>query len=230
MKTIDEVMTIFLKAQEERLSKRTFKDYESVIELFQIYLNGYGYQTLEESDMKLWENRFKDDEASFTKLFGIDKISSYNYSEFFEYFIIRKVASGPTFMKTAVRVMKKLTKWLLENHYIDENRFNILMDFFKGGKDKELLNAEKVGDLLYDYTRNQIDRKYEQILENYFVIEKVENKQLWVTDLFGASESIGPVIVSKQISDLCQQDWEIFLVIGEYKGKWHIIESGNVSP
>jgi len=51
---------------------------------------------------------------------------------------------------------------------------------------------------------------------------------LWVTEAFDGEKHIGPVSVSKQISDLCKKGWDINLVIGLYQGKWYILESGNV--
>lgn len=46
MKTIDDVLSEFLNDQKERLKPRTFNDYDSVMELFHIYLNDYAYQHL----------------------------------------------------------------------------------------------------------------------------------------------------------------------------------------
>lgn len=230
MKTIQIVMSAFLEAQRERLKVRTYRDYESVIDLFQIYLNSYAYMSLEEDEMEKWKIQFEQDEDCFTKMFGVEKLDSAVYSDFLGYFIIRKVASGESFMRNAIRVIKKLTNWLLENNYIDEEQYSDLIDHFSDGKSNALPNAEKVSDLLYDQARNEQDRSYEKIKEDLFTINEIRPKELWVEDTIGDGTHIGPVIVSKQISDLCQKGWGISLLIGRNKDKWYIIESGNVYP
>ena len=234
MSKIDSILSNFLKDQSKRLKPRTFRDYESVIELFEIYLNNYGYQYLNEQDMKLWEEKYRSDEEAFTKMVDISKVSlESRLSEFLEYFIIRKVASGESFMKTAVRVMEKFAKWLYENEYISKTEYTEIKDYFSEGKDKSLPNAEKVADLFYDETnRNwqKDDNEYDEILEGYFTIEKIESEKLWLEDMFSDRTNIGPVIVSKEISDLCQVDWDVSLVIGKLKGSWYVLESGNVYP
>ena len=130
MKNLNVIFASFLEAQGKRLKQRTYNDYEDVIELFKIYLNSYGYLDLDGKDLETWESHYENDEESFTKLFGIDKIDFTIYNEFFEYFIIRKVDSGESYMKKAVRVMKKFTNWLKENDNIQDKQHEELLDYF----------------------------------------------------------------------------------------------------
>ncbi|WP_156291049.1 hypothetical protein [Oceanobacillus salinisoli] len=58
-------------------------------------------------------------------------------------------------------------------------------------------------------------------------MRKIEKGKLWLEDDFG-TDMIGPVVVTKEISDLCQEGWRINLVIGKSSNGWHILESGNV--
>lgn len=149
---------------------------------------------------------------------------------FFEYFIIRKVASGESFMKSAVRVLRKFTNWLLENDHIDKPHHTGLIEYFSKGKSKALSNAEKVGDLIYEQTRREQNRKYEKELEGYFTILDIRDGELWLNDMMGKGADIGPVKVTKSISELCEEGWDLSLLIGKFKDKWYIIESGNVYP
>src|SRR5699024_10229606 len=130
MSNIDSILTKFLEAQKERLKERTYLDCDSVIDI------NYSYQYLDEQEMAEWKRQYTIDEECYTKLFGIDKISSSTYRDFFEYFLIRKVASGESFMKNAVRVMKKFTNWMLENDYIDRSQHSDLIDYFGGHENK----------------------------------------------------------------------------------------------
>src|SRR5690625_114547 len=112
MVNIETILDDFLKEQKKRMKERTYRNYAEVIELFQIYLNGYAYQYLSEDESEKFQQKFETDEDSFVKIFDIEKVDFSTYSEFFEYFIIRKVMAGESFMKKAVTIMKKLTKWL----------------------------------------------------------------------------------------------------------------------
>src|SRR5690625_1843507 len=231
MANIQMILNEFLKAQNERLQERTFREYEEVIEMFQVYLNGYAHQYLDNEDMQKFKEQYETDEESFIKIFGYDKIDLATYSDFFEYFIIRKVMAGESFMKKAVRVIKKLTKWLKEKKHIDDKQYNDLIEFFDDGHAKALPNAEKVADLIYDLADQTPEREYfGELLEGYFTIIDIKSQALWVDDMLGGQTNIGPVVVTEQIAKLCQEGWDLSLVIGKYQDKWHILESGNVYP
>lgn len=229
MKNIDTILDEFLTAQNNRLKQRTYEDYEGVIELFRDYLN-YNAEFLVIGDERSkWEEQFEKDEDCFTKMFGQDKLDSGSVEEFLDYFIIRKVASGEDFMKIAVRVMKKLSKWLYENQYVDECEYDELMEYFgEGGK--ELPNIEKLADLIFQHAHNDRFKQYENVLEGYFSISDINSGELWLNEFTGSKRNIGPVIVTKEISRLSQKGWLVNLVIGEDRGKWEILESGNVYP
>jgi len=138
MSNIDSILTKFLEAQKERLKERTYLDCDSVIDI------NYSYQYLDEQEMAEWKRQYTIDEECYTKLFGIDKISSSTYRDFFEYFLIRKVASGESFMKTAVRVMKKFKNWMLKNDYIDRSQHSDLIDYFGGKKQRHFRMRKKL--------------------------------------------------------------------------------------
>lgn len=229
MANLEAIFESFLEDQRERLKPRTYRDYDEVIDLFKIYLNNYGSLYVDEKNSDK-TNHFAYDENFFIKTFGVERITDSTYSEFFEYFIIRKVASGESFMKKAVRVIKKFTNWLYDNNYIDQTKHENLMAYFKDGKTKALPNAEKVSDLIYEMASPIIDEDYEDIIEGYFTIFDIQPGKLFLGEVLGSEPTIGPVLVTKQISDLCQKGWDLYLMIGKYQGEWHIIESGNVYP
>lgn len=230
MKTFDEVVREFLDVQKERLKPRTFNDYDSVMDLFKIYLNAYAYQYLPTELSDDYEDQYMEDESHFTKTFGLDQLDPSLYAEFFEYFIIQKVASSESFIKSAVRVLKKFTNWLIETEHISQSDYENLIDYFGDNKGASLANAEKVAHLIYELAMNSPDIEYDDVLEDYFTISKIEPKKLWIDSMFEAGTDIGPIAVTKQISDLSVTGWDISLVIGKKDNKWTILESGNVYP
>jgi len=94
-------------------------------------------------------------------MFGSEKLNSTKFEEFLDYFVIRKVMSGESFMKLAVRVMKKLNKWLFENNYIDQDDYEELKEYF--GEANDLPNVEKLGEMIFDYSRKTADKPFEDV-------------------------------------------------------------------
>lgn len=133
-------------------------------------------------------------------------------------------------MKQSVRVMKKLTDWLFKNNAIDKDKFDDLKDYFEDGKSTTLSNAEKVSDLVCDLSRKEEEFEYEETLEGYFTIAEIKQGKLWMRGMVLGDPMIGPIIVTKQISDLCKEGWEVSLVIGKHQNEWKILESGNIYP
>jgi hypothetical protein len=117
--TIDEVLEAFLADQRERLSARTLRNYEDVIGLLRLCLNGYGPNALDEPDRKRWEKAYQDDEGAFCHLFGPEYIMS-EVNEFLGYFMVRKVMAGQDLLRSAGTVTKKLANWLHEHGYAGE--------------------------------------------------------------------------------------------------------------
>ena len=70
--TIDQALEAFLADQRERLSTRTLRNYEDVIDLLRHCLNGYGPNLLDEPDRKRWEEAYQDDEEAFCYFTGVD--------------------------------------------------------------------------------------------------------------------------------------------------------------
>ena len=230
MKTIKDVTSQFLDAQHKRLKSRTYRDYESVMELFEIYLNGYGPNTLDQAEKERWKQAYQEDEAAFTKLFTIAHVSSHHFEEFLEYFVIRKVASGESFMRDCVRVLKKFSKWLDEHHYIDEQEHSELHNYFKSGKSVSLPNAVKVSDLLYEHSLNNQNNRYEEMLEGYFEITEKKHNHVLLADALSLNEIDGPLMIPQSIVKLCEVGWDFSGVIGKKDGKWYVVEVGNVYP
>ncbi|GGJ94913.1 hypothetical protein GCM10007063_16820 [Lentibacillus kapialis] len=226
MENIDTVLGAFLAEQHNRLKQKSYRDYEDVIHFFQDYLNQYAPNRLNEDEWKKWEAQFHEDEDCYTKMFSPEKLSSGSFDEFLDYFMIRKVMSSVSFMKAAVKVMKKLNKWLFENGYINQSTYHNVLEYFDEAKD--LPDVEKLADLFLDYAEKTPDKPFEEILEGYFSIKSIERGQLWLDEAIGSKRDIGPLRVSTQISNLCKKGWDINVAIGKYQGEWYILESGNV--
>ena len=114
---IKDVFEQFLSEQESKLAPKTYRDYASVIELFEHQLDGYAWNNLADGDKAY--NQAKKKGKSFIDLYDHTHIEE-NVREFLDYFVPRKVMAGNEFiLKTCPRVMRQLLKWMKNKKLVD---------------------------------------------------------------------------------------------------------------
>jgi hypothetical protein len=221
--TISEVFTEFLQEQKARLSPKTFRNYENIIGLFETYLEGYwpGHDREE-------YQRITGGGGGFCDTFGPEDITG-GYSEFLGYFIPHKVMCGKETMSAAGTVAKKLATWLAEKKYVEDTS-----DAAERASDaaRDLPAAEDALTLLEDYVEHNRpdDEEYEDEVEDHFWIKKVGPGELWLEALSMHDGVIGPVPVSKEVTDICGEMWDIAGVVVRTKKGWRFLEVWKVSP
>jgi hypothetical protein len=114
---IKEVFDQFLSEQKSKLAPKTYRDYESVIDLFDNQLDGYAWNGIDDGE-KAYDEA-KKQKKSFIDLYDHTHIED-NVGEFLDYFVPRKVMSGDEFiLKTCPRVIRKLLKWMRDKKLVD---------------------------------------------------------------------------------------------------------------
>ena len=114
---IKEVFDQFLSEQKSKLAPKTYRDYESVIDLFENQLDGYAWNGIGDGEKAY--NEAKKQKKSFIDLYDHTHIED-NVGEFLDYFVPRKVMSGDEFiLKTCPRVIRKLLKWMRDKKLVD---------------------------------------------------------------------------------------------------------------
>lgn len=112
--TIEQALDAFVEDQRQRLSARTMRGYDDVVELLRHSLNGYGPNALDQAEHRRWEKVFDSgDEEAFCHLFGPERILGH-LSEFLGYFMVRKVIAGQELLRSAGTVTKRLAEWLYQ--------------------------------------------------------------------------------------------------------------------
>lgn len=225
---IDEALDAFLAEERRRLSERTMRNYEYVVELLRDSLNGYGPNTLDKADEKRWRKAYDGgDEEAFCHLFGPERIVDH-YGEFLGYFMVRKVWASQELLRSAGTVTKKLAAWLHEHGYVSADEREDAVE--QGSRAaRNLPRAERLANLLYNQSRSTppfdadaLDPK--DLVENYLVIQRVEPGGLYF------SGGIGPLKVSKQASELAQVGWGVNATLARLNKTWRLVEVGNVYP
>jgi hypothetical protein len=229
-KTIETVLDEFLEAQRKRLKPSTMRKYESIIVLFQSYLNGYAQQYLDKQEEALFERFYNakgDEHREFCQIFGPEKIPT-GIHEFLDYFMIRKVMCGKELMQAAGTVTKKLGKWLVDKGYVDSERAEALVSSGATAA-RELPAAKDLIRMLDDYVdRTAFDIDCEDEIEDHFRIEDVKPEKLRLSSMIGDDEITVPV--SRDISKASRVGWSISGVVGKTRKGWRFLEAWNVYP
>ncbi len=223
--TIDTVLEAFLDDQQSRVSARTMRNYADVIVLLRHSLNGYAYQSLEETDMGRFQEALNaGDYEAFCRLFGPEHITEH-FGEFFGYFMVKKVLASQELLRSSATVAKKLATWLYEHGYVSTEERDLGLDWARAARD--LPRAEHLANLLYRqcskapvFNLNAIDSG--DIIEDRLMIERVEPGALYFAG------GIGPLAVSEEASALAKIGWEVYLTLARIAGTWWAIEVGNV--
>lgn len=226
--TIDEALKEFLAEQRKRLSARTFRRYEEVVELLRDCLDGYAHQSLDEQEHQRWQGEFETNEdGAFCRVFGPDKIID-NLGEFLGYFMVRKVIAGQELLKAAGTVTGKLVRWLGEHGYIDEATADQAGDHAREAA-HDLPMADRLGMLLHDVANkapaiDPDDVDDEDWVEDYLQIVDVEPGKIWFEN------GVGPIAVPRTASDLARPGWSAFVTAAKINRRWHLLEIGVVYP
>jgi hypothetical protein len=226
--TIDEVLKRFLSEQRQRLSARTFRNYEEVVDLLRHSLESYAYQSLSVGERKRWEAEFEsNEEGAFCRLFGPERIPE-NLGEFLNYFMVTKVIAGQELLKAAGTVTGKLMTWLAEYGYIQEEAANDASDHARVAS-RDLPMVERLGMLLYDATDRAPRIDLSELsdgdwIEDYLSITDVEPGKIWF------ERGVGPIEVPREASDLARPGWSIPVTAARAGSRWHLLEVGFVHP
>ncbi|MBN1484565.1 MAG: hypothetical protein JXA37_07570 [Chloroflexia bacterium] len=225
--TIEQVLEEFLEAQRERLKPRTLTRYEDIIELLQHSINGYAYTSLDEEESARYDALY-DQGLEFCQIFGPDKILE-NVSEFLGYFMVRKVIASQELLKAAGTVTKKLARWLEEKGYAGaEEAAQSVETAAEAGRD--LPRAERLSELLFALAQSDFPGEILEQVDDQFSIARVEPGRLWLEGCLSSAATIGPIAVSREISELAQEGWTVSMLLGRTRKGWRILEVGNVYP
>ena len=224
---IEEVLARFLEDRRKQLKPATIQKYEDIVSLFQHSMNGYAYQSLDETETALFDSFYNaegDAHREFCQLFGPEKIPA-NIDEFLGYFMPRKVMCGKELLKAAGTVTKKLGKWLAEQGYIDSEAAE---DMTGQGREaaKKLPVAETIAEMLYNYAEDHPLSEWTEEIDDYFTVEKVERRKLYLQPHI--HDDAIELSLPKEITDLVEVGWDINLLVGKTTKGWRIIETGNV--
>jgi hypothetical protein len=226
--TIHDVLSEFLADQRKRLSSKTLRNYEEVVELLRHSLDGYAYTSLDHVEQQRWERAFESgDECAFCRLFGPEKIPEH-LGAFLGYFMVRKVMASRQLLKASGTVTAKLITWLAARGYIGAEQAAEATGRAKDAA-RDLPVADRLASLLHDVAACTPDIDVNAVddhdwVEDHLAISDVEPGRIWFEG------SIGPITVSRQVSDLARPGWSVSITAARTANTWHLLEVGFVYP
>jgi hypothetical protein len=226
--SIDELISRYLSEVVPKGSARSRA--EGALDLLRSGLNGYGHQHLGRADGARWSAAFNDegDEEAFCRLFGATYIVKY-LDEFLGYFLIRKVIMPEDQVHETVEVVRAFVAWLGETGEITPTAARRALGRVAGAS-VDLPAAERLGNLLYDLAprfdapRAQSEVEFDEVVDDFLVIERVAPGRLWFLD------GVGPIKVPEAASAVARPGWTVNLVLGRRGSTWEVLEVGNVYP
>ncbi len=144
--------------------------------------------------------------------------------------MIRKVAAPEGVIAATGRVITDLLDWLVQQNLLGPADVVDAKERAQAAG-SDLPNAEKLADLLYDLgERSNVDVQAladGDYVDDYLTISRVEPGELWFE---GDEGELGPLDVGRAVSRLAQPGWSINIVMGRVRGRWQVLEVGNVYP
>jgi hypothetical protein len=133
---------------------------------------------------------------------------------------------GADTLRASGTVMKKLTKWLVEQ-YVKSEDSDLAIE---QGSDaaRNLLAAEKLSTLLYDLTAGRHEPRDSDI-EGRFSITKIEPGRIWLQD-DDDGKDYGPILLTEQATKLCRVGWIISGAVRKSGKRCVLVEAFQVCP
>ncbi len=224
---IDDALQDYLEEVRKSLTPKEYRHTEAIIQFFRRSLNSYSYQSLSAFERKRLEKAFDaGEEEAYTRLFGAEKIPG-EVGSFVGDFMIRKVLGPRELIAAAGPVMSDLLDWLVEKNLVKPAD---ILDAKErtATTGKDLPNAERLANALYDLAETSTldagDLADDDYVEDYLTISKVEPGKLWFEG------GVGPLEVGHAVSRLAKPGWSVNIVLGRQRGRWQVLEVGNVYP
>lgn len=233
---IETLFRSFLHEEEQRLKQaRTLLRYQQIIELLRRYLNGYAYTTLTKPEAVLFRrytSEKREDSRTFCEIFGPDQILE-NLPTFLRYFIIEKVLAPEQFKRAAGTLTKNLTAWLKKEGHITRQQAAWGKEL--GAKAvRNIPKAERATDIVFHSIQETLmpsDFTMRDYLGfHHFVITDVNTGIIWVRAYDDPDQSILPIAIPQEASELLEPQWEIICSVARVGQDWRIIEIGNIYP
>jgi hypothetical protein len=203
---------------------------ELVLDNLRSYLDGYGYQYVDDDepdddDEDFDEDDFDEDEDDFAASHDADMLPL-AMPEFLYDWNIRKYMGTADDARATGTMVTRLMELLGTEGWADEKAAADAAQLGRRATD-ELPAANVLSSLLYDVAAKTPHAGADEIdddIDDFLAITRIEPGQLWFT------EDVGPIAVPEEVSRLARVGWWVNLVAQRRGETWVITETGFVYP
>jgi hypothetical protein len=216
------------RAEERARAPEHTATVDAALESLGLYLESYGYQYVaqeEEEPVDEDDEDFDEDEVPFVEANGVDVLPE-ALTEFLFEWQIREAASDPEEARTTSEVAGRLMDWLAEERLVRVADALDAAAMARRAAD-EVPRAKRLASLLRPLAQEaprEPPSSDDEVVEDFFRIERVEPGLLWL------EQEVGPLEVPEAASDIAEPGWWIDVVAMRLGGTWHLGEVGNVYP
>jgi hypothetical protein len=214
-KTIGDILGESVAAQEARLGSKTHAKYQGIVDLYRACFE------------RCWPGHAGPEYDAVTQaggthcgIFGAEDITS-GFSEFLDESMPHKVIAVSETMKSAGTVIKKLTRWLVEQSYtLDDESLRERVS--KSVRD--LHASQRLLDDLNDWLGEAEPVHSTKKLDGHFVFQRVEPEQTWLEPPLSGESEIGPIPVPAKLARSCKIGWDDGGVVASTAKRWRLVE------
>jgi hypothetical protein len=225
--SIREALDRFVAGERDR-APGSVADVERALESLEDFLEGYGYQYVDEEDEEYVDEddeSFDDEEGSFVEANTPDILPE-ALTEFLFEWQIREHPGDPEESRVTSEVAERLMDWLAEERLARVADARDAAALARRAAD-EVPRAKQLGKLLHPLTRevpDQLPTSEDEVVEDFFRIVRVEPGRMWL------EQEVGPIAVPEEASAIADVGWWVNVVATRLGGTWYLSEVGNVYP
>ncbi len=232
--SIDTMFKLFLEDESAPRNTTQQSRYIQTVAEMKDCLNDYGYQSLEDYELALLENRNRGGfHQSFCELFGVEQLLD-NLGEYLCYRQIRQCASDLTARKRSMECVEDLLNWLIDQGHINSAVAEIFMtrvrsleqDLPDADRASKIISAEASKKADFDLGKLDCDDYMEF---DIWIISRIERDRFWF-QLEGLETEWGPALLPAKAAQLLKPGWQIACAFVRAGNNWRIAELVNIYP
>lgn len=231
--SIDTLLKLFLDESLETRNKARHSQFAQTISELRDCLDDYGYQSLEDYELALLENRNSNGaRQSFCELFGAEHLLD-NLGEYLCYRQIRQCISDQESRKRARGCIEELLNWLSARGDITPQLADLFM-IRVHHLEQDLPQSDRAGQIIAKASqKSDIDPgrlDCDDFMDfDIWTISRTEPDRFWF-QLEGLEAEWGPALVPSGAAQLLKPGWKISCAFAKVRDKWRIAEFVNIYP
>lgn len=219
---LEDIFEQFLLQQKDRLSQKTYWQYEGSIASLRSALNGYAYEHADVSYDLLQE-------AGKTLCEGVGSEVLLKYlPSFYSYYLPRKMFASEETVRQCGTTIRRLLKWMGERDLLSEEQVtdwrSRVLDMTKRGR-----HAARVAEYCDDWPGLVPSGEPDEFIEDHVIVEDIEPRRLKLREALGSCD-FGWVEVPSDFAEMCCEGMTLAAELQRFGDQWYAADIYNAYP